>query len=334
MRAHIYYDTHRHKICSVCKTNFTIAPPRRLDMLGTLSGVDPDMLKMSMLLIATESMSAPLNETIPVVLQVCMHACVYIRMCVYVYVFMCVHIQCDWIYVRVCICIHVCAPESMSAPLNETVPVVLQVCVYVCTDKCACMYMYSCVCTYIATESMSAPLNETIPVVLQVCMYVCVCVHTSVRVCIMYSYVCTGVYVCPPYPHIHTQTYHKRYIYTHTKHIWHRFLSKWGAPIHTHTHNIHGIKNMYTYTHTHTHDTGSHRNEARPLDKQCIPNDGRRVRRRWDVWRGQYTGSKVSMSICLYGYVYYVYMSVWVCVLCLYVCMDMCTMSICLYGYM
>ncbi len=100
MHKHICQPTHmwyrhlsRHQVCSVCKTNFSIAPPRRLDMLGTLSGVDPSMIQTGMLLVATESMSAALNGNIPIVLQVfllslwCAFACIHMYVLVHVHVY-------------------------------------------------------------------------------------------------------------------------------------------------------------------------------------------------------------------------------------------------------
>ena len=60
----------RHIQCSVCRTDFTVPPPTRMELLEDMSGFQAAALRPGALLIATDSFSNPPSAGIPLLWQV------------------------------------------------------------------------------------------------------------------------------------------------------------------------------------------------------------------------------------------------------------------------
>lgn len=84
--------------------------------------------------------------------RVCMHACMYARVCVCMDMCIC---ACWGMHVcaHACVCVHACVYVCAR----------VWVCVYMCVGVCKCVHAYACMCMYVCMLGV----------------YVCVCAHIS-----------------------------------------------------------------------------------------------------------------------------------------------------------
>ena len=112
----------------------------------------------------------------------CVHACVYMLVCVCLCVYACV-----CMLVCVCLCVYAC--------------VCMLVCVCLCVYACVCMLVCVCLCVYAC-----------------VCMLVCVCLCVYACVC-MPVCVCMLVYVCVDFLCLSVTTYYSDLV-TYSQPFW------------------------------------------------------------------------------------------------------------------